>query len=354
MSMSDEARYSGPKREKRYKKRKKKGFKETFIPQKHDSTSEVISKIVSLCAIVVVIVCLVILAGQLYESIEAKNNHNDLKGLYQQAQQLVINPTVAETEPPATAIDSAGQTVTVPPQELPPPEELPAAKELIALNPDTVGYVRIPDCVDEPVVQGSDNDYYLNHNFYGSQRQCGTCFADYRNRIEAYDQSDNIILYAHNQKDGTMFGHLDYYRWDAAYWLKNPFIYFNSNYSEDTYVIISSFVINTLPEHDDGKELFDYQNYVEFNDTYTFERFCEEITERSSIITGVSYDENDKYLTLSTCSYEWDEARHVLVARKLRDGETAESIDTTAFSRNPNPKWPAIYYKYNGGTYIDD
>ena len=42
------------------------------------------------------------------------------------------------------------------------------------------------------------------------------------------------------------------------------------------------------------------------------------------------------------------------MGRKLRDGETAENFDTTKFSKNPNPKWPAIYYKYNGGTYIDE
>ncbi|MBQ4310380.1 MAG: hypothetical protein II773_02175, partial [Oscillospiraceae bacterium] len=65
----------------------------------------------------------------------------------------------------------------------------------------------------------------------------------------------------------------------------------------------------------------------------------------------VDINENDKFLTLSTCSTEWDSARHAIVARKLRSGETTDSIDITGFSKNPNPKWPAIYYKYNGGSY---
>jgi hypothetical protein len=134
----------------------------------------------------------------------------------------------------------------------------------------------------------------------------------------------------------------------------NPFIYFNSNYTEDTYVIISSFVINTLPEHDNGNDIFDYHNYINFGEIRSYENFMEEITERSTIITGIDCNADDDYLTLSTCSTEWDDSRHVIVARKLRNGETKESIDTTNFSKNPNPKWPAIYYKYNGGTYIDD
>ena len=345
MSMSDEARGSAPRR---YKKNKvKKSFKESFFPQKGDSSSEVISKLIVLLSIVVLIVCAIILGNYFYQMYEAKQNHNTLKVIYQKAQQSVIsNELPAETQP-------ADNAETTPEERIPLPI-LPAAQELLAINPNTIGYVRIPNCVDEPVVKGTDNEYYLNHNFYDNQRQCGTCFADYRNVATDYERSDNIILYAHNQKDGTMFGNLDYYRWDPAYWLKNPFIYFNTNYSEDTYVIISSFVINTKPEHDDNRPLFDYQNYIDFNDDYPYEKFMDEITKRSTIITGVDCNEDDEYLTLSTCSTEWDDSRHILVARKLRGGETADSIDTTKFSKNPNPKWPAIYYKYNGGTYIDE
>lgn len=346
MSMSDEAR--GSTQKSATKPKKKKSFKESFIPQKGDSSSEVISKIIVLLSIVVLIVCAVILGNYFYEMYEAKQNHNTLKVIYQKAQQSVIT----QTEPAETELSpESGEDI---PEERPPLTVLPAAQELLDINADTIGYVRIPNCVDEPVVKGKDNEYYLNHNFYDNQRQCGTCFADYRNVSDGYERSDNIILYAHNQKDGTMFGNLDYYRWDPAYWLKNPFIYFNTNYSEDTYVIISSFVINTKPEHDDNKPIFDYQNYIDFNNDYTYDNFMNEITKRSTIITGVDCNENDSYLTLSTCSTEWDDSRHVLVARKLRDGETAENFDTTKFSKNPNPKWPAIYYKYNGGTYIDE
>ena len=109
--------------------------------------------------------------------------------------------------------------------------------------------------------------------------------------------SDNITLYGHNQKDGTMFGTLDKYKWDYSYWLKNPFIYFDTNYEQGTYVIIASFVTNTKPEHDNGY-VFDYQNYSKFQDTgtYTYENFVKEITERSTIITGVDVQKGDKFL----------------------------------------------------------
>jgi len=345
MSMSDEVRFE----KKSAKNKQKKTLAQSFFPQKGDSSSEIINKIIVLISIAVLIVCAVLLGNYFYQMYEAKQNHNTLKVIYQQAQ---LNQTEALDEASENIADVTD--ASTPAEELPPLEELAAAKELLAINPDTVGYVRIPDCVDEPVVRGTDNEYYLKHNFYNNQRQCGTCFADYRNKLDGYERSDNIILYAHNQKDGTMFGNLDYYRWDPAYWLKNPFVYFNTNYSEDTYVIIASFVINTLPEHDNGNPVFDYQNYIDFDDEHPFETFIDEITKRSTIITGIECDENDEYLTLSTCSTEWDDSRHIIVARKLRENESTDTIDTTGFQKNPNPKWPAIYYKYNGGTYIDE
>ena len=347
MAMSDEAR--SVKKKKSTKPKENKSFAQTFFPQKGDSSSEIISKLIVLLSIIVLIVCAVILGNYFFEMYEAKQNHNTLKIIYQEAQQL---KPPSETTAVITEPDTAEPEMTE--ATLPELVELPAALDLLAINPHTVGYVRIPNCVDEPVVKYTDNDYYLNHNFYDKQRQCGTCFADFRNEVGGYERSDNVVLYAHNQKDGTMFGNLDYYRWDPAYWLKNPFIYFNTNYSEDTYVIISSFVINTLPEHDDDKPLFDYQNYINFTEKYPYDTFMNEITKRSTIITGIECDENDDYLTLSTCSTEWDDSRHIIVARKLRDNETTDTVDTTQFSKNPNPKWPAIYYKYNGGTYIDE
>ncbi|MBP0955663.1 MAG: class B sortase [Oscillospiraceae bacterium] len=324
-----------------------------------DAKSKRANNIIVAVSALVVIVCLGILGVDLYHTYEAKKNHENIKNMYSTAQHTVIEPAQADLQADAPADTAASQSGADTVEEVvyTPREILPAAQELLAINPDTVGFVSIPDCVYEPVVKGTDNDYYLTHNFYGAQRSCGTCFADYRNIVGDRERSDNIILYAHNQKDGTMFGNLDYYRWDPAYWLKNPFIYFNTNYSEDAYVIISSFVVNSLPESDNGN-LFDYNNYIDFAEDegskYSFAVFAKEITERSHIITGVPFDESDEYITLSTCSTEWDDSRHVIVARKLRDGETTDNFDTTNFAKNPDPKWPAIYYKYHGGSWGGD
>lgn len=339
MAMSDEV-YKPRYKEK--PKKKERGLK-GFLPHKGDSGKEKAGKIIVLVSLAVLVACGVILGLYFYEMYEAKQNNKNIQLIYHNAQ-----TQTEATEPVQTDV---GEEI-----ERQPLEYLPAAKELLEINKDTSGYVQIPGILSEVVVQGTDNEYYLNHNFYDNQRQCGTAFADYRCNVSDYSDlmSDIVILYAHNQKDGTMFGKLDAYKWDYNYWLKNPFIYFDTNYEQGTYVIVSSFVTNTLPEHDDGN-VFDYQNYFDFKDTgkYTYDNFVKEITERSTINTGVDVQEGDKFLLLSTCSYEWDEARHVIVARRLRAGETEASIDTTKFQINPNPKMPAIYYVYNGGTYVE-
>lgn len=327
-------------------KKKKKSFKEAFIPSRNDSTKEIISKVFSLFSLLVLIVCIVILAVYFYHQFEAKQNNANISVIYNQAQKENNGGDTPQTVPV--------HDEDVPKEERAPLVNTAAADEMLAINPDYVGYIYIPDVMKEAVVQYSDNEYYLNHNFYGQTRSCGTVFADYRNNVSDYAdlQSDNIILYGHNQRDGTMFGNMDYYKWNPKYWLQNPFIYFDNKYGSSTYVVISSFVINTEPEHDNGN-VFDYNNYIDFkaDGKYSAETFIKEITERSHFITGLDVNADDKFLTLSTCAYEWEPSRHVIIARKLRDGETTDNIDTTNFTVNPNPKWPAIYYKYNGGSY---
>lgn len=309
-------------------------------------------------AVIVLVVCLGVLGIYIYQMFEAKKNAEDLDKIYDSSTTYKV--IHAQTEAPAEDNDgdaglSGEDTGTVSETETVREPLVPtaAAAEYLMINPDTVGHVRIPGAISEVVVQSDDNEYYLDHNFYGSVRQCGTCFADYRNVINDYPdlQSDNIILYSHNQKDGSMFGNMDYYRWNLQYWQENPFIYFSNNYEESTYVIFSSFVTNSLPEHDDGN-VFDFWNYVEFTGDHPYDTFISEVTARSEIITGIDVNETDKFLTLQTCSYDWEEARHVIVARKLRGNETEAGIKSSAdLQKNPDPKMPAIYYKYNGGSY---
>ena len=234
-------------------------------------------------------------------------------------------------------------------QELKPLVVTESAQQLLNINSDVVGYIKIEGTnIDGPVVQGEDNDYYLNHSIYGSSNQAGTLFVDSRATIGTYYDSPNLIIYGHNQKDGSMFGDMDFYRWNIEYWKQKPVIMFNTNYESNYYLIIASFVTNELPEHDNGY-VFDYWNYINFTDDFPFDKWKQEVLDRTTFYTGYDFDEYDEYITLSTCSTEWEPSRHVIIARKLRSDEDAFNIDTSMWEKNENNRMPQIWYDYNGG-----
>jgi sortase B len=325
------------------KSRKEKGcLADSFLPRKGDGAKAVAGKIVTIVLLLVIVVCGVVVGRELYERFEAQQNNERLINMRPGDDPLGRGDAVSAAAP--SEGPNGGQA-----EERKPLVLLDTAAEYMEINGDYAGWVRIPGVFQEPVVQRGDNDYYLKINFYGQKRSVGTVFADYRNVVNDYDVSDNIILYGHNNKDGSMFGNMDYYVYDLKYWLKNPFVYFETRYERNVYVIIASFITNTQPEHDNGN-IFNYQNYINFlpDGEYTFDNFIREINERTQFTTGIEATAEDKFLTLSTCQYLWEPSRHVIVARKLRPGETTENFDTTGFKINPNPKWPEIYYRYGG------
>ncbi|MCL2053226.1 MAG: class B sortase [Oscillospiraceae bacterium] len=338
MAMSDE--YRAAQHYKPGVKKKKKSFAESFIPLKGDEPKVIISKLVTIALILVIVVCGVFLGRELYERHEAQKLNDRFISMRPEGD-------VFGNEQAGRGGESRAQREA--PEERKPLVLLDSALPYLEKNPDYAGWIQIPNVFMEPIVQTDNNEYYIDYNFYGQKRSVGTVFADFRNVVNDYEESDNIILYGHNNKDGSMFGNMDYYLYDKRYWLKNPFIYLETKYERNIYVIIASFVTNTEPEHDNGN-VFDYQNFIDFSASgdYTFEKFITEVNIRNQIITGIDADENDKFLTLSTCQYYWEPSRHIIVARKLRPGETTENIDTTKFEINPSPQWPEIYYRYGG------
>lgn len=291
---------------------------------------------------------LVVVAGVLttgayyYGKYDAYRKQSALSTVYLQAVNANYIPPVEEVAP---SVDVSEEVAEVEPEK--PMVLLEGAKALLAENEDTAGYIKIEGIkVDNVVVQGDDNEFYLNHDFYGKKSQPGTLFIDNRCTVNTRRDSDNLIIYGHNQKDGRMFGELDLYKWNAEFWKDHYIINFNTNYEESEYVIIASFVTNELASQDNGN-LFDYYNYIYFNKYYPFETWYTEIMQRTTFWTGVECTAEDSYITLSTCSTEWEPSRHVIIARKLHEGE---EVDISKWEENKNPKWPQIYYDiYFGG-----
>ena len=156
-------------------------------------------------------------------------------------------------------------------------------------NQDVVGWIQIPALeISYPVVQGTDNSYYLSHLFSSESNSNGSIFVDFHNKSDFVDQ--NTIIYGHNMKNGSMFGTLDRYE-DEALYEQNPFFYVYVPDNILVYQIFSCYAGQT------GSSAYTYA----FSDVNEFRSFVETIRGYAGYDTKVEITESDKIVTLSTC-----------------------------------------------------
>ena len=195
--------------------------------------------------------------------------------------------------------------VPVPMQNDPVLEEL-AQINLAALreiNPDVVGWIRIPGTkIDYPLMQGEDNEFYLNHTWQKEQNSVGSIFLECQNSADFTDY--NTIVYGHNMNDGAMFADLENYALQT-FWERNPYVYIVSDAGAYRYEIFAFF----QPE----VESLTYGMNPQRNDTK--EKFLKQSLENSWIDTGITPETTDRILTLSTCSGSNYDYRYVVQAR---------------------------------------
>ncbi len=116
------------------------------------------------------------------------------------------------------------------------------------------------------------------------------------------------------------------------------------------YKIFSVFITNA---YENQGEVWNYHDYADFKNADEENAYLNELSRRSLIDTGVDVRRGDKLLTLSTCTYEFKDARLVVVARAVRRGEDA-AVDVSAASENPYPLMPDVWYRTFGGEKPDD
>ena len=237
----------------------------------------------------------------------------------------------------AEKVDSEGRT-DVPPGY--PDDYLTKFADFWKENEDIKGWLQIEGTnVNFPVVQTSDNDYYHRLGFNKEYDYYGTPYIDYECDVKT--PSTNLIIYGHNiRNDGQMFNDLTKYK-QLSFYKEHPLIDFDSVYEEGEYKIFAAFIVNTLPEHDNG-DVFQYNHFVNAENEEEFNAFVDEVRRRSLFDTSVDVEYGDELLTLSTCTYEFKEARFVVVARRVRDGEDSK-VDVDQAVVNEDAYYPAVY-----------
>ena len=163
--------------------------------------------------------------------------------------------------------------------------------ELLAKNPDTVGWIQVKGTnINYPIVQTTDNSYYLNHAFDKTSNDAGWVFMDYRN--DAVNFNQNTIIYAHSRLTGSMFGSLKNILNSSWYTNKENHIIRLSTPTENT--MWQVFSVYTIPKES-------YYITPSFNSTEAYGEFLNTMKIRSEVDFSAEVNTNDKILTLSTC-----------------------------------------------------
>lgn len=236
-----------------------------------------------------------------YEAFKSKSTYDEVRKLYQEQLQFE-GQQESEGEKPA-------QPVSTPEQENSPGKKEAMARytSLLEMNEDVVGWISVPGTViDYPVVQARDNDYYLRRDIHGKSARAGTIFMDYRS--DKLGKGKNTILYGHHMRNGSMFKDLVKYKRED-FFQKNGYIRFDTLYEEIEWEVFSVYI--TEVDFPYGQTAFDSdEEYI---------TFLEGIKGRSMFEKDIELTEEAQILTLSTCTYEYDNARLVVHARRVRE-----------------------------------
>lgn len=192
------------------------------------------------------------------------------------------------------------------PVEAPPKKKLPPISvdfdALAAENGDTVAWLYSANTpINYPVVQSEDNDYYLRRGFNGKYNYYGTLFVDYRTNGDF--SGKNTLVYGHNMKNAEMFGSLinykeqEYFEAHSVLWLLTPTGKYEIQLVAGIEVPGTSELFDALANPDEAGKVI--QDAI-LNSTFQSE---------------YEYSENDRFVTLSTCSYDYADARYIVIGR---------------------------------------
>ena len=193
-----------------------------------------------------------------------------------------------------------------------PPPVLDEYKNLLNKNKRLIGWVKIDDTnIDYPVMQTTDNEYYLDHNLNQEYDKNGSIFMD--KDCDVLKPSTNLILYGHHMKSGQMFGGLSLYS-DQNYYEKHPCIQFDTIYEKGLYEIMYVFRSRVYSE---DEIVFKYYQFIDAQSEQEFDSYMNDMEGMSLYDTGVTAQYGDRLLTLSTCDYQEKNGRFVVVAKKV-------------------------------------
>ena len=229
------------------------------------------------------------------------------------AAQLDAQDAAAATAPSAPVQENPTEAPIVPVEEPTDPETgiLTRYLEFYEQNPDLVGWIKIEGTkLNYPVMQTPhEKDYYLKHNFERKYSEWGAIYV--REECDVFRPSDNVTIYGHTMKDGSMFACLhEYCHYET--WENNNVIFYDTLYERHIYQIFAVFV--TTASLGEG---FSYHQMEDAADEAEFNKFIATCKDLALYETGITPQYGEKVICLSTCEYSQDNGRLVVAAVRI-------------------------------------
>lgn len=192
-------------------------------------------------------------------------------------------------------------------ETLPPREILPQYRELYAENEDLWGWVTVGGtAIDYPVMHTpEDGEKYLHLDYSGNYSYGGTPFLD----AGCDENSDNLLIYGHNMKNGTMFHTLVQYD-VQEFWEKHPTFTLNTLYEEREFEVLAVFYDRVYYKTEDCFKFYQLKNVANQEE---FDNAVAILKEKSIYDTGVTAQYGDRLAMLVTCAYHVKNGRFVVV-----------------------------------------
>lgn len=192
---------------------------------------------------------------------------------------------------------------------------------LASVNPEIKAWVRLDDtAIDLPIVQTTDNDFYLDHRFDEKKNKLGTPFIDTANASDFSDK--HTVIYGHAVSSGAMFGSFWEYE-NPNYYKRHPTLtLFLPDGTQYTLAVFScarvDAVRSAIP--------------VSFDTEAAFLSFIDELHELSAFTSTVEITPDDKIVSFCVCLPD-DDAQRLLVSCKIvTSGEVTTLSDGTSMT----------------------
>lgn len=245
--------------------------------------------------LIVAVILMAVGAGMLYSDVKTRDHAQQQ---YESLGELARESTAQETK--ASASEAETNAAYVSPIDF---------KELEKINPDIVGWIRIENtAIDYPIVQTDNNETYLDTDFEGRKSVAGAIYLDYESKRDFSGRHN--ILYGHHMKNGTMFKDIVKYK-DETFFKEHQNIVIYTPEREYHLRPITALYTDAAPLR--RKTVFETEG--------SFQAYVGEMT-KGGLVLQKPKEPVKRLWSFVTCSYEFQDARTILYASEVPQGES--------------------------------